>query len=281
MTKVSLFSLLAFGLVLFSCKKEDPAQIINNNYYQNDDNESSVNMKKMMEYGLTDSTAKITFTYYNNEKAKISQMIYNDVSGPTERLEFFYDSEGNPDYFQILSLPGNTLTSQGEFILDANNNVSKSIIKTATGDTVATIKLTYTYVANQYKISSRIIVDSSGDEDHDYFEYNQDGNLYKNTSYETGVSGLYKSEEVESSFSNVVNSFPNLYLYTLVLNSSVSRSASLYYSTRVPNVIRTQRYTPTGALGSFTSTIIEGIEADADNNITNFIDGSSPIYVKY
>lgn len=267
--------------LFFSCKKEVAPQVINNYYTQAGDGAITVNPKILKEYGLADSSQVVNFTYYNNEPYKFQEMLYKTSGVPSDKIAIFYDSEGNPDYFQVLTLPGNVLQSQGEFFLDVNKNISKVLHKTPIGDTISTISYTYSYLANKYKLSSKIIVDSLGDQKHEYFYYDANGLMTKNIGYKKGVSGLYKDNETESFYSNAINPFPHIQFYAILVQHSLESSASFYFSHYVPNLVKTQYYNEDGSPSTFQHRLNDNFVLDTDNHVTNLNNYGTPVYFKY
>lgn len=269
------------GIMMFaSCKKEEIVQETNN-YYTAPSESTPANMKLLKEYGASDSTMKLTFTYYNGEKYKLNEL--KIINGGVAQQKFIinYDGSANPESYQIYSLPANTLDDQGTYEVDLNNNITKVITRNNLGDTTGIYSFTYILVGREYKVASiNYFSQSVGDIlYYDYFEYDQRGFMTKVTGYDNRGANLYKSIITEFTPSNVVNSLPNLKNYLLTASRpNLGSTAALYFSSYMPSIARTEFYNSSGDVTDVEFTEFN-MQADADNNITSLVDLG--IYFKY
>lgn len=282
---LSKFSIVfVLGIVMFSsCEKEDSSQEINN-YYTTPDNHSSANMKLLKEYGNVDSTAKLTFTYYNGEKSKLKELLSYVSGTPNAKLIINYNGSGKPESFQLFSLPANTLNFQGTYEVDAKNNITKAVYRNNIGDTTGIFSFAYILVGSEYKVASTAYFTPTDGKNiyYNYFEYDEKGFLTKVTGYDHTGATLYKSSVTECTSTNVINSLPNIMNYTLLISSSnLKGTACLYFSSYIPSSARTDNY---NSIGGLTGTDIEAytnIQSDADDNITSMNVSGSGTYFKY
>lgn len=282
-TLILLCSAAAIFLIS-SCSKEGDT-IINN--YGSSDDVSAPKRTMFKEYGLTDSSQSLRFSYHNNEIGKLN-LFTSFMSGvPLNKLVILYNSSNLPEGYQTFLLPANTLDQQGTFKLDEKNRITEVIKREINGDTIGIVYLQYTNL--EYQPVSISYYNKSNDRfsRYEYYTYDSKGNVKKVSSYQyNGTDPLFLEREIEAGgYDKIINPLNQLYYY-LVLSFSdygIGSSAPLYFSHYLPSNTREQTYLANGNK-SYVYVNNSVFIANSDNNPIKMItqgNSSQEIYFKY
>lgn len=281
------FILLCSAAAIFlisSCSKEGDT-IINN--YGSSEDVSAPKRTMFKEYGLTDSSQVLRFSYQNNEIGKLNLFTSYFSGVANNKLVILYNSNNLPEGYQTFMMPANTLDQQGTFKRDAKNRITEVIKREINGDTIGIVYIQY--INLEYQPVSISYYNKSNDRfsRYEYYSYDIKGNVKKVSSYEyDGTNSLYLQSEVEADgYDKIVNPLNQLYYY-LVLSFSdfgIGNAAPLYFSHYLPSYTREQSYLADGSKSSANVSNSVFVTDGNNNPIKMLTQGNSnqEIYFKY
>lgn len=268
---------LIASLLLISCKKDESTVI--NNYGAS---ETTAPKRKMMtEFGVSDSSFVLAFSFLNNEIGKLNELTGYSAGVANSKITILYNGS-KPQGYQSFSLPANTLVQQGTYVLDGKGRIIQVVQRLPNADTVGISYITYTGV--DYQPSSFKYYNKADDRVnyHSYFTYDSKGNMTHAVNY-TNNGTLYKSSEIDvSGYSEGINPLNQIYYYlvTAAANGGFSSAAPLYFSNYISSSTREQRFDVNGNPDGVTLSDYN-YETDKDNYVTHIISESQDILIKY